>query len=420
MRHDTGCARKVFAWVVAACVMSGMAAGVARAGDYDADIWDALKIVNEKAGQTGMLEEGRKKYNDLMTKYADERAKLMEEMLAALGKQDLSDLRDVWAKKNEKGKELLERLNREVPKVGDKEGLVAAGIESFAQGERKVWELNQKADVAIMAEIMIKILKLDLELIKKTEADLKSVRDNDRALEAQLAQCENEILASAKEIVGTLTKKLAQKVLTSWIKDEAGKDYAKKEMDRILKNTAEIIRVAKEKRTIQGVMLDDIRLMEKAQERLSPGWIEEVYKKGESFSKDLASVGAGGDYKAADWRKFGEAATKLLAEHRSRSIEQSKKVFNELLPTFREELKKKFATFMNDPSKLADWEKQVDEEFKTMDETLAKQEELTNALAEGPYKAAAKASLSDMRLMLKVGWDLVRSGNKKSKDEMEK
>jgi hypothetical protein len=62
----------------------------------------------------------------------------------------------------------------------------------------------------------------------------------------------------------------------------------------------------------------------------------------------------------------------------------------------------------------------VDEEFKTMDETLAKQEELTNALAEGPYKAAAKASLADRRVMLKVGWDLVRSGNKKSKDEMEK
>jgi hypothetical protein len=65
-------------------------------------------------------------------------------------------------------------------------------------------------------------------------------------------------------------------------------------------------------------------------------------------------------------------------------------------------VQKKFATFMDDPDKLASWAKEIEEQFKSMEELLAQQEELTSALAEGPLKAGVKESMSAFRSTLKL------------------
>jgi hypothetical protein len=393
---------------------------MARASDFDADIWDALKVVNEKAGQTGMMEDDRKKYNELLTKYGEDRARLMQEMLALLSKQELSGLRDEWSKRNESGKGLLENLEKAVPKVGDKEGLAAAGLKDFAAGEKKIWELNGKADTAIMGEIIVKVYYLDLAVLKKADEDLKGCLEKDKSIEAQLARCENDLRADAKEIVKELALKAAAKQFGDLADETNASDALEGVFERMAKNLLENQKSAKDKHEVLGVLQQNIDVIEKAREQMSPEWIEEICKKGESAAKALADAGATGDYKAADWKKFGELATKALQEQRTRSIEQSKKVFNELLPTFREEVKKKFATFMDDPDKLASWQKEMDESYKTMDELVTKREELAKALAEGPFKAGIKASLSDLKNTIKLSWALFRSSNKENEDLMKK
>src|SRR5260370_41557301 len=104
----------------------------------------------------------------------------MEDKPTMMAKADASDLRDNWANKNEKGKQLLERLGNDVPKIGDKEGVAAAGVMNFAAGEKKIWGLKAKSHVAITAEVMLKILRLDLAVIKKAAADLEACRDKDK------------------------------------------------------------------------------------------------------------------------------------------------------------------------------------------------------------------------------------------------
>src|SRR5260370_10534157 len=226
----------------------------------------------------------------------------MEDKPTMMAKADASDLRDNWANKNEKGKQLLERLGNDVAKIGDKEGLAAAGLMNFATGEKKIGELNAKSDVAITAEVMLKILSLDLAAIKQAEGDLKSCRDKDKAIEAQVARCENEITAAGKDFLALLAKKVLEKKLTGELKDGSAKEFAKSYIARMTKNLVENQQSAKGKHEVMWELSQDIAVIMKAGEKMSPAWIDEVCKKGESAAKELPNAGANGDDRAADWK----------------------------------------------------------------------------------------------------------------------
>jgi hypothetical protein len=405
--------------MMGATVAVAIGAAAAWAGDYDKDIWDALKIINEKAGETGMLDADRRKINDLFQAYGNERAKLMEEMLNLLARRDSAEIRDAWIQKSNKGRDLLDRLNNEIPKLRNGEGLAGAGVASFATGEKKIWDLNARANIPQMAEILTKISLSDIALIKKCEDDLKVVRDGDKAIEAQLALSRNDIRSGLVNLVLEIGKWVATENSTDILKGPA-KSVAKTYVSAGMKNVENNLRLAKEKQSVKRVIADDINFIDKTRERLSPEWIEEVYKKGVEFAKDLPSTGASGDYRAADWDNFQKLASDSLKERRNESLENSKRVFNDLLPVFKTELTTKFVTFIDDPAELARWKNSVDEQFKTIDDLFRKQEEYNNARTSGAYMAAVGESLRDLRDTLKNYWDLFRSRTKDAEDEMTK
>jgi len=384
------------------------------------DIGDACIIVNKTAGEIGMTEDDRRKSNDLLAAYGNERDRLLQEMLSLLGNPDTSSLRDNWRSRCERGKSLLERLDREVPKTSNGEGLAGVGARDFASGEKKIWEENAKTDIAFVADVINKVYNADLALIKKCNDDLKSVRDDDKVLQALIEQNLGGLKNDLKDVLKTVLTKLGEKTFTSWLKEGSSKDYVKKWYQALVKMTDENYQAAKKKRVIRQTLLDNIELLRKAKEQLSEEWIEAMYRKGEDFSKALSAVGRGGSYKASDWAKFGESCSKSLAERRDRSKEQSKKIFGELLPTFIEENNRAFAALTDDPDKLKSWTSGIADDFKSIDEVLSKEDELVKALAEGPFKQAAKEAFEDLKLTVGSGLKLFVSRNKDDEDEMKK
>ena len=83
----------------------------AFAGGQDEDIKISVKILNDKAGETGMTEADRKKYEEALTKYGEERSKMMEEMIASLARFDNSGIRSIWETDAKKGKDFLDKLD---------------------------------------------------------------------------------------------------------------------------------------------------------------------------------------------------------------------------------------------------------------------------------------------------------------------
>jgi hypothetical protein len=390
-----------------------------RAGETR-DISDAKAQVATKAGVTGMAMVDRDKIVGLLEAYGDARSRLMDEMLSLLAISDPSDIRDAWANRADKGKDLLERLDRDVPIGPSGEGLAGAGIADFANGERKIWELNAKADLASTAEIMAKITAADKMLIKRCEEDLKTVRDQDKVIEEQLAISENDILDGITDFVKQASKMIATKQLTGDLKDGSAKAIASAFISRGMKRLDENYVSAKDKHRIMGILVEDINFIEKTKDKLSVNWIDEVYKKGQEFAGNLPSAGASGDYKAEDWQKFQETAMRSLEEAFTQSIESSKKVFEDILPVFKAEIKSKFSYVMDEGDKLNSWRAAVDDQFRTMDDLFAKQDEYDKAMSTGPFRTAVEESFADLESTFKTYWQLFRSRSKDADDEMKR
>jgi hypothetical protein len=384
------------------------------------DIRDACTVVNRTAGEIGMTEDERRKSIDLLERYGSERSRLFEEMLSSLSKSDTSDLRNSWKSQSDKGKDLLDRLDRELPKTAMGEGLNGVGAKDFASGEKKTWEESGKAEVAFVADVINKIFNADLGLIKKCNEDLKTVRDNDKVVEALVQANLGGLKTELKDVGKTLAIKLGEKALTMWLKTGSHRDYIKKWYSFVVRSTDDNYQAAKQKRVVKQTLLDNIELLRKTKEQLSEEWIEAMYKKGEEFSKSLGGVGRTGSYNATDWNRFGESCYRSLAERRDKAKEQSKIVFNELLPTFLEENNRAFAALTDDPSKLETWKSEMKDDFKSIEDVLSKQDELVKALAEGPFKQAVKESFDELRMLLTTGFKLLFDRTKDSEDEMKK
>ncbi len=91
------------------------------------------------------------KAKDLLQKYGDERDRLFDQMLAMLSKSDTDSITDDWKDNCEKGNDLLESLNSDMPKSPTGEGLNGVGARDFYEGEKKVWAENGKGQLALVA-----------------------------------------------------------------------------------------------------------------------------------------------------------------------------------------------------------------------------------------------------------------------------
>jgi hypothetical protein len=380
------------------------------------DISDAMKLAAKTAGEVGMTKADLQKAADLLQKYGAGRDELCEKLASLLEKTDVSNLDGDWKDLCGRGRELLSSLNDAVPPP-DGEGLAGIGLDAFYRGELKIWDENAKADIAFAAKVMRKVLDADCELIKKCEQDLQTVRDGDKVVEALVEKNFGGLQESMKSFLLLKTANVAQ-VFTHWLKDPSAKIYVRQWADYIRDRLKENLDAAKQKRAIKQQILDNIQLLQGAKEQLSEEWLDAVNAKGAEFARGLPDTGRSADYKAADWADFAETCCKTLADSCEGAKEQSKRVFDDLLPTFIEENTRAFAALTDDPSKLDDFTSSMQDDFKSLDEAFASEDETIDDLADGPYKQAARETYDELRTIITASLQLFISNTKDTEDEM--
>jgi len=380
------------------------------------DISDAMKLAAKTAGEVGMTQDDLEKAGELLQKYGEGRDELFEKFASLLEKTDVSSLDDDWKDACGRGKELLSSLNDSVPPA-DGEGLAGIGLDAFYRGELKIWDENAKAEIALAARLMRSILDTDLQLIKKCEEDLRTVRDGDKVVEALVEQTIGSLQKSLKDFLLLKTANVAQ-AFNHWLKDASARAYVKIWSDYIRDGLKSNLDAAKQKRAIKQQILDNIQLLSGAKEQLSEEWIDAVNARGAEAAKGLPDAGRSGDYNATDWAAFADDCCKTLAEACDRAKEQSKQVFDDLLPAFIEENTRAFAALTDDPSKLADFKSQMQEDFESLDDAFASEEETVNGLADGPYKEAVRATYDELRTIIRASLQLFVSNTKDAEDEL--
>src|SRR5262245_11495267 len=82
----------------------GWVAPWAPAGDYEADLKRVLAVLNQKAGEIGMLNGERRKYEDAIKRYGDERERLLTQMIGLLAYYNPSGIQSTWQDLCGKGK----------------------------------------------------------------------------------------------------------------------------------------------------------------------------------------------------------------------------------------------------------------------------------------------------------------------------
>src|ERR1700743_3730792 len=150
--------------------------------------------IGKAAGEIGMTRNDLMKAKDLLQKYGDERDRLFDQMLSLLSKSDTNGITDDWKNCCDKGSDLLESLNNEVPNSPIGEGLNGIGARDFYEGEKKVWAENGKAQLALIADVIAKVDAANSALIQQCNDDLKNFHEADDETQSSL----NENLDSIK------------------------------------------------------------------------------------------------------------------------------------------------------------------------------------------------------------------------------
>jgi hypothetical protein len=382
------------------------------------DVLQSAGVIAITAGQVGMTRDDLRNAKDLLQKYGDERDRLFDQMQSLLSKSDTSGISDDWKSCSEKGNDLLDRLNNDMPKSPNGEGLTGVGARDFYEGEKKMWTENGKAQLSLVAESLSKGLAANALLIQQCNDDLKTIRDGDAVVQALFNQNLEEIKNNIADVSKTLATKLGEKSLTSWMKEGEARDYIKKWSDLLVQKAEDNLKGAQQKGELKKQLLDKIELLNNAREQLDEKWIDEMYRTGEDCAKSLASCGETGDYRALDWAKFGGSCTRPLAESRDAAKEKSQTVFSELLPAFVEESSTAFAGLTDDPSQLADWKSNLQDQQESIEEALATEGELIKNLAEGPYQDAARETFDGFKLTFTEGMKLLIDKTKDAEDQL--
>jgi hypothetical protein len=367
------------------------------------DIVQATGVIAVTAGQIGMTRDELGKSRELLQKYGDERDRLFDQMVSLLSKSDTNDITDDWKKLCEKGNELLEDLNGETPKSSTGEGLIGMGARDFYEGEKKMWAENGKAQLALVADVLARVIAANSRLIEQCNENLKSIQDGDAEVQTSFNDDLEEIKNNVIDVVNTLNGKLGDKSLTAWLKEGGSKNYMGKWSETLAQRAEDILKGAQQKGALKKQILDKIDTLGSAKEQLDEKWIEDMYRSGEDCAKSLPGCGETGDYRALDWAKFGESCTSLLGETRDAAKEKSQTVFSEILPSFVEEKNTRFAALTDDPSHMADWKSDLQDKQESIEAMLVTEDEVIKDLAEGPYQEAARENFDDLKQIFSDG-----------------
>ena len=382
------------------------------------DIVQTAVGIAKAAGETGMTRDDLGKAKDLLQKFGDERDRLFDQMLSLVSKPDGDGITDAWKDLSEKGKGLLEDLNNDAPKSPVGEGLAGLGARDFYEGEKKVWAENGKGQIALVADVLIKVKAANVGLIQQCNDDLKSIRDTNGEIQSSLNESLDETRADLLDLVNTLASKANDKTLTAWMKEGQAQETIKKWNEGIVRRTDDNRKGAEQKGALKKQILDRIEMLGNAREQLDEKWIEDMYRSGEDGAKALASSGETGDYRALDWARFGQGCLEPLGEIRDVATEQSKTVFDEVLPEFQEECNAKFAALTDDPSKLEDWKGELQDKQEAIQDALSTEDELIKNLAEGPYQDAARETFDEFRSTFTDGMKLLFDKTRDAEDQL--
>lgn len=382
------------------------------------DIVQATGAIAKTAGEIGMTRDDLGKAKDLLQKFGDERDRLFDAMLSLLSKPSADGVIDEWKSNCEKGGELLDDLNNSIPPSPSGEGLTGIGARDFYEGEKKVWAENGKGQVALVSDVLMKVKAANAGLIEQCNDDLKTIRDSNAEGQATLNENVDAIRAELLDLASTLATKAGDKTLTAWMKDGSGNEYIKKWKDDVSQKSESNFAIAQQKGQLKKQLLDKIEALKNAREQLDEKWIEEMYKSGEECTKSLPSVGETGDYRALDWVRFGEQCLDPLGESRDAAADQSKTLFDEVLPGLQEEIDTRYAALTDDPSKISDWKSDLQERQEAIQEALAAEDEGIKSLAEGPYQEAARETFEEVRSTFTEGMKDLLDRTKDAEDQL--
>lgn len=382
------------------------------------DIVQAIGAVAKTAGEIGMTRDDLSKAKDNLQKYGDERDRLFDGMVSLLAKPSDDGTAEEWKSNCEKGSELLESLNSGVPVSPAGEGLAGIGASDFYEGEKKVWAENGKGQLALVSDVLVKVKNANAALIQQCNEDLKTIRENNSEGQSTLNENLEAFKTDLLDLANTLTSKTADKTLTVWMKDGSCKEYIKKWRDGVTQRTESTSTVAQRKGQLKKQLLEKIETLNSAREQLDEKWIEEMYKSGEECAKSLSGSGETGDYRALDWSRFGEECLEPLGESRDAATEQSKTLFDEVLPSFQEENDTKYSALTDDPAKIADWKSDLQDKQEGVQEALTTEDEVIKNLAEGPFQEAARENFDDFQSTFVEGMKDLFDKTKDAEDQL--
>jgi hypothetical protein len=382
------------------------------------DIMQAIGAIAKTAGEIGMTRDDLSKAKDLLQKHGDERDRLFDAMLSLLGKPSADGVIDEWKSTCEKASELLDGLNSSIPPSPSGERLTGIGAGDFYEGEKKVWAENGKGQIALVSEVLVKVKVVNTGLIQQFNDDLKSIRDSNAEGQSTLNENLDAIKAELLDLANTLASKVGDKTLTAWMKDGSAKEYIKKWRDDVAQKSESNFTVAQQNGQLKKQILDKIEALKNAREQLDEKWIEEMYRSGEECTKSLPSLGETGDYRALDWVRFGEECLEPLGESRDVATEQSKTLFDEVLPGLQGEIDARYAALTDDPSEISDWKSELQERQEAIQEALATEDEVIKNLAEGPYQEAARDTFDGVRSTFTEGMKDLLDKTKDAEDQL--
>lgn len=382
------------------------------------DIVQAIGAVAKTAGEIGMTRDDLGKARDLLQKYGDERDRLFDAMLTLLSKPSADGITDDWKSTCEKAGDLLDSLDGTVPNSPAGEGLTGIGARDFYEGEKKVWVENGKGQLALVSDVLLKVKAANTALIQQCNDDLKTIRDSNAEGQSTLNENLESLKADLLDLANTLASKAGDKTLTAWMKDGGAKEYIKKWKDGVTQRTDSNSTVAQQKGQLKKQLLEKIETLENAREQLDEKWIEEMYKSGEECAKSLPGSGETGDYRALDWARFGEACLEPLGESRDAATEESKKLFDEVLPGIQEENDTKYSALTDDPSRISDWKSELQDRQEAIQEALAAEDEVIKDLAEGPFQEAARETFDEFRSTFTEGMKDLFDKTKEAEDQL--
>lgn len=394
------------------------------------DVDDARELVEQRMRNTGFEQAILDKVMDLLERFDTDREKLFEEMLSKLEQPGYDGLRDRWERNCEQAEALMDRLEEDIRSVLEdsqanalslEERWAAVGPRDFLAGERRIWENIGRLDVPEVATLMSKVLETDLAIIKKCEEDLKNARSNDAIVEQILIKNFGTISDTAKSLLVKYAPTAGARLIVLFMKDPSAREAANQAIGEFERLTAENLVAAKQKYAAKKTVVDNIKLLTEAKEKLDEEWIDRLFARGAEAAAAWRGIGATGDYRATDWDWMKENVLDRGLDTRAEAAkEQSRKLYKELFPTLVAESTTAFAQLTDDPATLEKFAEELRRSSESLDSLLKTEEEYVKELADSPYKQTALAAFEQVKAAVKTGFRLLVEKTKEADDEVKK